>query len=220
MCKRSSPLEPKLKTLTSRSLYNTPRFTYHSGQWIFFFQKSILFLGYDYAVCRAHWQQQCYHHTTEIKSLRNTSRCAECVRQRIFFIGPHCRRKFVTGLHFLQDNCRSHFRKMHSSRSCTYTLFISQGGEIGLIFALRAAFFEIRSDFQNCHIWAGNSRSCTYTLFLHQGVEIELIFSLQAAVSKIRARYRTIFKIVPEVVHTLSFYPRVSILSLFLLYGR
>ena len=43
-----------------------------------------------------------------------------------------------------------------SSRSCTYTLFLPQGGEIDLIFTLRAAVSEIWADFQNCHIWAWN----------------------------------------------------------------
>ncbi len=53
-------------------------------------------------------------------------------------------------------------------RSCTYTPFLSQGIEIELIFALRAAVSEIWANFQNCHIWAWNlgisqsSRSCTY----------------------------------------------------------
>ncbi len=43
---------------------------------------------------------------------------------------------------------------------------------------------HIRTNFQNCHIWAWNlasgqsSRSCTYALFLPQGVEIELICSM------------------------------------------
>ncbi len=41
-----------------------------------------------------------------------------------------------------------------SARSCTYTLFLPQGGEIELIFALRAAVSEIQASFQNCHIWA------------------------------------------------------------------
>ncbi len=41
-----------------------------------------------------------------------------------------------------------------SSRSCTFTLFLPQGIEIELIFALRAAVSELRANFQNCHIWA------------------------------------------------------------------
>ncbi len=43
-----------------------------------------------------------------------------------------------------------------NSRSCTYTLFLAQGVEIELIFALRAAVSEMRTNFQNCHIWAWN----------------------------------------------------------------
>ena len=71
-------------------------------------------------------------------------------------------------------------------------LFLPQGVEIELIFALWAAFHEIQADFQTCHIWAWNlaigqsSRSCTYTLFLPQGIKIELSFGLQAAASEIR----------------------------------
>ncbi len=74
--------------------------------------------------------------------------------------------------------------------------FYRNGGEIELIFALRAAVSEIRADFQNCHIWAWNfaigqsSRSCTYNVFLPQGVEIELIFALHSVVSEIRANFQ------------------------------
>ena len=58
-----------------------------------------------------------------------------------------------------------------TSKSCTYmyTLFLPHGIEIELIFALWAMISEIRTDFQNCHIWAWNLaisqsfRSCTYT---------------------------------------------------------
>ena len=35
-----------------------------------------------------------------------------------------------------------------------YTLFLPQGVEIELIFAPQAVVSEIRSNFQNCHIWA------------------------------------------------------------------
>ncbi len=66
------------------------------------------------------------------------------------------------------------------------TLFLPQGFEIQLIFALRAVVSEI---------------SCTYTLFLpREGggveiefmlIEIELILALWAAVSKIRADFQT-----------------------------
>ena len=59
--------------------------------------------------------------------------------------------------------------------------------------------------------------SCTYTLFLSQGgggggVEIELIFSLRVAISEIPADFK-----VPEVAHILSFSPKGSKCSLFLL---
>ena len=41
-----------------------------------------------------------------------------------------------------------------NSSSCTYTLFLPQGVEIDLIFALQAAVSEIRANFHNSHIWA------------------------------------------------------------------
>ncbi len=59
------------------------------------------------------------------------------------------------------------FSSGQSSRSCKYTVFLHQGVEIELIFALRAAVSKIQENFQNCHIWAWNlasgqtSRSCT-----------------------------------------------------------
>ena len=113
----------------------------------------------------------------------------------------------------------------------------TQEVEIELSFALRAGVSEIWANFQNCHIWARNlasgqsSRSCTYTstLFLPQGGEIKLNFALQAAVSKIRANFQNCHIFghetwqlakVPEDAHILSFYPRESKLSLFLLYGQ
>ncbi len=43
-----------------------------------------------------------------------------------------------------------------SSRSWTYTPFLSHGVEIKLIFALQAAVSEIWADFPNCHTWAWN----------------------------------------------------------------
>ena len=84
---------------------------------------------------------------------------------------------------------RNKFKKLHIQ--CLYT----QGVEIELIFALRAAVFEIQANFPNCHTWAWNLvtdkrfRSSTYTLFLLQGFETELNFALQAAVSEIRANF-------------------------------
>ncbi len=38
--------------------------------------------------------------------------------------------------------------------SCTYTLFLPQGVEFGLIFALQAAVYEILTNFHNCLILA------------------------------------------------------------------
>ncbi len=76
-----------------------------------------------------------------------------------------------------------------SAKSCTYTLFLTQGRN-WTFFTVPAAISEIRSNFQNCHIWAWNlaivqiSKSCTCTLFLPHGVEIGLIFALRTAVSE------------------------------------
>ena len=96
------------------------------------------------------------------------------------------------------------FLKLGQSRSCRYTLFLTQGGEIELIFALRAAISEIRADFQKlpylamklghcisakiCLAIGQSATSCTYmyTLFLPQWVEIEFIFALRAEVSEIQ----------------------------------
>ena len=71
-----------------------------------------------------------------------------------------------------------------NSRSGTYTLFLTQGIEIELIFVQLAAVFRDPGRFSYLGM---NSRSFTYTLFLPQEVEIELIFALRAAVSEIRA---------------------------------
>ena len=66
-----------------------------------------------------------------------------------------------------------------------YSLFLPQGFEIKLIFALRASIFEIRANFQNFRIWAWNLE--------YKG---------------------------PKVAYVLSFHPKKSRLSLFLLYGQ
>ncbi len=108
-----------------------------------------------------------------------------------------------------------------SSKSCIYTPFLPHGVKFELIFALMAAFSATLAVFQNCHSWPWNSaigkssRSCTYTLFLLQRVKLSL-FSLYRQRFQ---RYEQIFKSgifgheiwplakVPEVAHTLSFYP-------------
>ena len=77
-----------------------------------------------------------------------------------------------------------------------YTLFLPEGGEIELIFALRGTVSEIWACFQNWHIWARNlaicqsARSCTYTVSLPQGGEIDLILALRAAASEIWADFQ------------------------------
>ncbi len=59
----------------------------------------------------------------------------------------------------------------------THILFLPQGVEIELIFALRTAVSKIRANFQNCHLWVWNlamgqsARNCKYTLFLPQGCQ-------------------------------------------------
>ena len=86
-----------------------------------------------------------------------------------------------------------------NSRSCAYTLFLPQGLEIELIFALWAAVSEMRAGFQNCNIWTwilaiGQiSRSCTYTPSItpdpypHPESQIALRFAPGLAISKILA---------------------------------
>ncbi len=128
------------------------------------------------------------------------------------------------------QNCRIWSWNLAIGQSSTYTLFLPQGIKIELIFTLRAAVSKILAHFQNCHIWAWkfaigqSSRICTYTLFLPQGSKLSL-FSLY----RLRfPRYGPLFKIatfghenlaigkiVPEVAHVLSLYPRGSKLSLF-----
>ncbi len=67
-----------------------------------------------------------------------------------------------------------------NSRSCTCTLFLPHGMEIELIFALRAAVFEIWAYFQNCYIWAWNlefeksAGSCIWTSFYPRGSKLSL----------------------------------------------
>ncbi len=100
--------------------------------------------------------------------------------------------------------------------------FLPQGGEIKLIFALRAAVFEIQADFQNCPIFewnlatGQNARCCTYTLFLPRGSKLSLFLFYGLRFS----RYGLILKIaifghetwplakMADVAHICSFYPR------------
>ncbi len=75
----------------------------------------------------------------------------------------------------------------------------------------------------------GCSQSCTYPLFLPHGVEMERIVFL--LYGQPFPRYRSNFKLavfghetwplskVPEIAHTLSFYPRRSKLNLFSLHS-
>ena len=104
-------------------------------------------------------------------------------------------------------------------------VFLPQGVEIELIFALWALDSKIRDDFQN-YIWAID-QSFTYALFLPQGVEIELIFAVWATVPT----YTPIFKIAIfghktwpwpkcQKLHIYSLYPRGSKFSLFSLYRQ
>ncbi len=48
---------------------------------------------------------------------------------------------------------RTNLAMGQSSKSCAYTLFLSQDVEIEHIFTLWAAVSEIMADFQNCNIW-------------------------------------------------------------------
>ncbi len=66
---------------------------------------------------------------------------------------------------------RSNLAFSKSCRSCAYTFFLPKGGDIELIFVLRAAVSEKQAYFQNCHIWGWNlaigqsSRSCTIPFY-------------------------------------------------------
>ena len=131
------------------------------------------------------------------------------------------------GLDALFKNQHGHWPKF---RSCTCTLSISQGVEIGFIFALWAAVPEIRVYFQNFHIWP-----------LAKVPEVAHIPSVYLRGSKLSLfphyeqlfpRYEPTFKIaifghetwpfakMPHVAHIPSFYPRGSNLILFSLYGQ
>ncbi len=81
-----------------------------------------------------------------------------------------------------------------NSRSGTYILFLTQGLEIDLILALRAAVTKILADFQNFHIWAGiptlSFYSHSLTSLSTQRIEIELIFALWAAVFETRTNFQ------------------------------
>ena len=77
-----------------------------------------------------------------------------------------------------------------------YSLSTTEGRNSAFIFALWAAIFEIRANFQNFHIWEWileseeMSQSYICTLFLHHGLELKLIFALRAAFFKIRADFQ------------------------------
>ena len=79
-----------------------------------------------------------------------------------------------------------------------YALFFYRRGvEINLIFTLRVAVFEIRTDFENLHyIWVCDLefeerfQSCICTLFLPQRVKLQLMFALRAAFVEIRADFQ------------------------------
>ncbi len=85
-------------------------------------------------------------------------------------------------------------------------LFLPQGVEFDLIFAIRTAVSEMRANFQHCHIWPWNlaicqsSRRCRYILSFYWGGSKLSLFSLHG---QRFPRYRPIFK-----------------LSLLLLYGQ
>ncbi len=84
-----------------------------------------------------------------------------------------------------------------SSRSCTYTLLLPQGGKIELIFALRAAVSKIRAIFFNLPYlgmklgkWPKFQKLEMHAHFTPMGVEIEVTFTLRAAVSEIRTHFQ------------------------------
>ena len=120
------------------------------------------------------------------------------------------------------------------SQSWMCTLFLPQGGQIKLIFALREAVFEIRAIFKisifghEIRKLKKGPKSCICTLFLPQMVEIKHIFVLQADVSEIQAVFQNFhdracdleLKKDPKVAYVLYFYPRGVKMSLALLYGQ
>ncbi len=53
------------------------------------------------------------------------------------------------------------------SRGYTYIFFLPKGGDIELIFTLRAAVSELQADFQNDHIWAWNVASGKFPEVAH-----------------------------------------------------
>ncbi len=130
---------------------------------------------------------------------------------------------------FVQSFCMKPGNWKHFARSCTWTLYLCQGVEIELSFALLAAVSEIRADFQTFHIRTWNLEfeicqgSCMWTLFLHKWIEINLIFTLRTAVSDIRAHFQHChicawkleFK---KNLHKLNFLPKY--MSLFSLYKQ
>ncbi len=111
-------------------------------------------------------------------------------------------------------------------------LFLPQGVEIELIFALRAAVSEIQADFQNCHILAwnlaiGQSSRIAHILasFYPKGsklspffcstgasIQADFKFEIQADFQNLRHETWPLAK-VPEVAHIPSFYPKGSKLS-------
>ncbi len=82
-----------------------------------------------------------------------------------------------------------------SSRSCTYALFLSQGVEIELIFALKTAVSKIGQIFKIAILgqetWTLTKvPEVAYILpFYPMGLKIELIFSLRVAVSMMRVDF-------------------------------
>ncbi len=119
-----------------------------------------------------------------------------------------------------------------NSRSCTYTLFLPQGVQIELNFALRSEVSEIRIKIAifGHETWqvAKVPEVAHIPSFYPRGSKLSLFFLYGQRFP----RYRPIFKIpifghetrplarVPEVAHIASLYPRGSNLSLFLLYGQ
>ena len=103
-----------------------------------------------------------------------------------------------------------------NSRSGRYTLFLTQGLEIELIFALRAAVSEVLADFQNFHIWAGipevahtlsfSPREPKLSLFLLYGQH----FPRYGPIFKLAIFWHETWQVtkVPEVEHVCSFYTR------------
>ncbi len=97
-----------------------------------------------------------------------------------------------------------------SSRSCTYTIFVPQGGQNWAHFPSTGSGFRDTGRFSELP-YLGNETGVAHIVSFSQGVEIELILALRAAISKIRVNFQNChiwawnlaIGQVPEIAHIL-----------------